>query len=445
MLAEALEAARSGTGSLVLVSGEAGIGKTSLVEAFINDVDVRTFWGACDDLITPRPLDPFHDIARQSGGELATLLESDVPPNTLFTAVLDEFDRGPGPTVVVLEDAHWADAATLDMIRFIGRRIDRVQAVLIVTSREDEIEPEHGLRFVVGDLPASAVHRMPLAPLSPAAVAALAGTRAKDVYEITGGNPFFVSELIGGAEALVPVTVRDAVLARVARVSRAARRVIDLVSIVPSRTELTVLHGLLGEVTDELEECERRGILVVGEQAVWFRHELARQAVEESLPAARRRALNRDVLSKKKEGAADPAVLVHHAEQAGDIDMLMEAAPAAARRAAAGGVAAGGDHAFPESASPSRPAQAGRAGGHPRRPRRFGVSGQSGRRRSRIPPTLFGHPPGDRGRRVGGTVAAVDLSGFMVVGAQGGCGSRRSGGDRGPGDTPSQPPLGHGL
>jgi predicted ATPase len=148
-------AATATGGSVVLVAGEAGIGKSALVTRFAerHQADARFLVGACDPLLTPRALGPLHDLGRQTGGRLAALLAAGSSREQLFAALLDELDRGPGPQVVVVEDAHWADEATLDLLVFLGRRIERTRALLIVTYRDDELAVDHPLRAVVAGCP----------------------------------------------------------------------------------------------------------------------------------------------------------------------------------------------------------------------------------------------------------------------------------------------------
>src|SRR5688572_19770515 len=109
-------------GCIALVSGEAGIGKTSLVESFCTDTRARVLWGACDALFTPRPLGPLLDMARQTQGLLRELARTGAERERLFNALLDELSRQ-SPTVAVFEDVHWADEATLDLLKFIARRV----------------------------------------------------------------------------------------------------------------------------------------------------------------------------------------------------------------------------------------------------------------------------------------------------------------------------------
>ncbi len=135
-----LAEARDGHGRLVLVGGEAGIGKTSLVRAFCDrhGGDARFLWGACDALRTPRPLGPLLDIAREAGGELAELVAAEPSRHRLFGGFLDLLDTGDRPVVAVVEDAHWADEATLDLLVFVGRRVGGTSAMVVVTYRDDE-------------------------------------------------------------------------------------------------------------------------------------------------------------------------------------------------------------------------------------------------------------------------------------------------------------------
>ncbi len=325
-------------GRIALVAGEAGIGKSALVKGFAerHAGRVRFLLGACDPLLTPRALGPLHDIARQAGGRLASLLAGGSPREELFAAFLDELDRR---QVVVVEDAHWADEATLDLLVFLGRRMDRTRALLIVTYRDDELGVEHPLWTVVSRLPRDAVRRLRPEPLSEAAVAELAGRAgrpATGLHALTGGNPLLLTEVLAAGDAGVPLTVRDLVLARFGGLSAAAQKVVRLVAVVPARAELWLLEEALRPRASAVEAGVAAGLLVADPEAVGFRHELLRRAVEGSLPAMARRELNRRVLSAlagRRE--VDVARLVHHARESGDADAIVRYAPEAARQAAA--------------------------------------------------------------------------------------------------------------
>jgi DNA-binding CsgD family transcriptional regulator/tetratricopeptide (TPR) repeat protein len=330
-------------GRAVLVSGEAGIGKTSLVEQFTEQRrnEARVLWGACDALFTPRPLGPLHDIAQQTSGALQRLLEAESQRAAIFSAFLDELQSGTQPAIAVIEDVHWADEATLDLLKFLGRRIERIPAMLIVTYRDDEVGADHPLRSVLGDLPRKAVNRLRLRPLSEDSVklmAERAGRRDENLYAVTGGNPFFVTEALASKGEGVPVTVRDAVLARAARLSPAARAALELVSVVPARAEKWLLEETINGAASSLDECLNAGMLRLEGETLAFRHELARLAIEDSISALRRQSLHKEVLkalSARGPEQVELPRLVHHAAQAGDEAAILQFAPLAARQAAA--------------------------------------------------------------------------------------------------------------
>jgi DNA-binding CsgD family transcriptional regulator/tetratricopeptide (TPR) repeat protein len=341
-LQDALRAVRrTGRGQAILLAGEAGIGKTALADAFRAGIgSTRVLSGACEALHTPRALGPLVDIAGQTRGPLARLVEAGALPGDLSATLLDELRRRP-PTVVVIEDLHWADEATLDLVRLLVRRLSAVPALALLTYRHDELDRRHPLRILLGELPSAAVTRLVLRPLSAAAVAALAGPGGMDagrLHERTGGNPFYVTEALAAGTASVPDSVRDAVLARVARLSRPARALLEAVAVVPQRTELWLLEALADGGLAALEDCLASGMLRSEAGAVGFRHEIARVAIEETLPPDRLLALNRRALAalvSAPDGPADPARVAHHAEAAGDREAILRHAPLAAARAAA--------------------------------------------------------------------------------------------------------------
>jgi DNA-binding CsgD family transcriptional regulator/tetratricopeptide (TPR) repeat protein len=325
-LREAAGAAKAGRGSVALVTGEAGIGKTSVVRAFTADLGTRVLAGACDDLLTPRPLGPLRDAA--AGTPLAEALDGET--ERIFDAVLAELRT---PTVLVVEDLHWADDATLDVLGYLARRVATLPAMLLLTFRDDEAP----LRWL-GTLAAAPVRRLPLAPLSPAAVAALARDAgrdsADDLHELTGGNPFYVTEMLhldGG----VPVSVAEVVLARTARLTPATRAALEQLAVMPGSTEYDLAERLLGSL-DVVAEAEGNGLLEARPDGLAFRHELTRRAVYEHLPELRRRTLHGTVLAALAKDS-NPARLVHHAVGADDASAVLTYAPRAGREAAVAG------------------------------------------------------------------------------------------------------------
>ena len=337
----ALDEAAAGAGRVVLVAGEAGVGKSSLLGEVprAHGGGRRFLVGACDPLLTPRALGPFHDIARQAGGPLADGFRGDARREDLVAALLDELGASP-PRVLVVEDVHWADEGTLDLLALLGRRVGMTSGTLVATLRPDQAGDR--LRATLGELPASVVRRVDLAPLGAESVAALArhaGRDAGGLHALTGGNPFYVTEVLASGGGEVPGSVRDAVLARANRLSPAARRVLEIVSVVPGRAETWLAEEVLGEDPgDPADECLAAGMLELDGAALRFRHEIARSSVEEELSPMRRRELDARVLTAlRARPGIDRARVVHHARRAGDADAVLAAAPAAARAAGAAG------------------------------------------------------------------------------------------------------------
>ena len=343
-LTAAYDDAVAGTGRLVLVAGEAGIGKTALVRRLCDELGqaAGTLRGGCDPLDTPRPLGPLVELAVAAPRRLAETIEAGGDAHDIATALLGS-ERG-APLVVVLEDVHWADEATLDVLRVLGRRIDAARTLVIATYRDDELDRSHPLRLVLGELAtAPAVERIALEPLSADAVRELASGHPVDVAaldRLTGGNPFFVTEVLGAGGATIPETVRDAVLARVAQLGPSATTVVEAVAIAPPSLDASLTLAVCGEAADAVDECLASGVLQAQDGAIAFRHELARVAVEESLSPTHRLALHRAVLLALADTGGAPldlARLAHHAECAGDGEAVLRYAPKAAAQAARAG------------------------------------------------------------------------------------------------------------
>jgi len=324
-------------GRVVLVSGEAGIGKTSLLKAWCAAGDRRVLWGSCDALRTPRPLGPLHDMARQAGGQLAASMAAGHPRQAMFGAFLDELTAR--PAVAVVDDAHWADEATLDLLVYAVRRISLTASLLAVAYRENEAGPGHPLLRVLGAVAAdTSVLRLRLPALSAPAVAALvagAGLAApqridaEELHARTGGNPFFVTEVLADPAPAVPATVRDAVLARAAALSPAERDALEAVAIFPGGVAVSLAGASRGAV----DACVRAGMLTADGTRLAFRHELARLAIAASIPPGRKTTLHEAALRALTGMSAEPAQLAYHAEEAGDAAAVLRFAPEAARRA----------------------------------------------------------------------------------------------------------------
>jgi DNA-binding CsgD family transcriptional regulator len=333
--------AAAGDGTLLFVEGEAGIGKTSLLQTFCDQQkDAPVHWGGCDSLHPPRPFGPLYEIAAGLNDELQRALSSGAERMQVFGAFLGGVSK---PTLVVLENLHWADEATLDFLRYIGRRIDRTHTLLLGSFRSDEVGPTHPLRLVLGDLSTCGARRLTLQPLSFAAVKHLIGPRNIDaaaLHEATGGNPFFVTEVLATEGAGVPPTIRDAVWTRAARLGASARAVLDAAAVAGSRVERWLLQDLTAAESGAVEECLAGGVLCAQDTVFTFRHELAREAVLEAITPARLLSLHRLVLQALQTQASsthDTARLAHHAEGAASDVAVLEFASDAARDAAAKG------------------------------------------------------------------------------------------------------------
>lgn len=285
-----------GKSSVVLVEGEAGSGKTSVVRSGTRAVE--SWWGWCDPLATPRPLGPLLDLAPVAG------LTVGKDPFEAYDALLGALRDRATPVAVVLEDLHWADDATLTMLQFLGRRLEGCRALVVATYRGDEVGP--ALQRVLGDLArlGERVHRVGVGPLSPAAVAVLtegSGLDPVEVMEVTKGNPFFVTEVMAGGGGITE-TVADAVLARVHALPEDTRELLELVSVEPGGLEVQAVP----------HSDRANGLLVEIGKRITFRHELARRAVYDNLPFARRRQLHARILDGLA-ASTDLARKAHHA------------------------------------------------------------------------------------------------------------------------------------
>ncbi|GAA4677272.1 AAA family ATPase [Pseudonocardia yuanmonensis] len=337
-LRTALADAGRGEGRVVLVGGEAGIGKTSLVRAFAGEATasgtVRVLRGSCDHLLTARELGPFHDVARLARTDLAGALAAG-SADEVRDLLLAEL--AVPTTLLVIEDVHWADEATADTLAFLARRVETLPAVLVLTCRDDEVLPGSPLRRLLALVRPPAGIRLALNPLSARAVSALAGESGLGLrlHALTKGNPFFVTELLAAEVEGVPASVRDVVLERVATLPERTRSLLDLLAVVPGRMDRALLDAVHPDWARDAEPAERRGIVRLGDAGLDFRHDLSRMAVADVLPGARRLGLGAAVLAALlAQEPRDEARILHHAVLCGDAEAVAAHGPGAARRAA---------------------------------------------------------------------------------------------------------------
>lgn len=327
-------------GACLLISGEAGIGKTSLLSWLRDQAPKGVRWlsGACEPWLLPVPLGPLLDFSDALPPSLSHAIRSGAPLRDLLAGLLDMLRDTRQPTVMVIDDVHWADSATLDLLRFIGRRLDDKRALLILSYREEALAADHALRGVLASLPRDRTQRVDLQPLSRSAVEAWAQRTGHDdaagVWRVTAGNPLFVAELLHGQAGELPSTVRDAVLSRASALSAGARELLDWVCIAPAGLELPLLRCAQPTVIQWLPQALTSGLLQADGDSLAFRHDLARQAVEAALAPDRRRQLHAALLDALEGIPATALRHVHHAQQAGRPDAVARWAPRAAADAA---------------------------------------------------------------------------------------------------------------
>ncbi|SPM29657.1 ATP-, maltotriose-and DNA-dependent transcriptional regulator MalT, partial [Mycobacterium terramassiliense] len=350
-LAALTRAARRGRGQAVLLRGEAGVGKTAAIARFTAglDAELRVLRGWCDPLAAPRPLGPLLDALAGVGLAAARALDEAIESGdtgALYRRLLTVLRDG-HRWVWVIEDAHWADGATLDLLRFLARRIDSLPLLLLVSYRDDQLDRQHPLSVALGDIATcAAVSRLALEPLSRDAVAVLAagsGVNADQLYQLTGGNPFYATEVLAaGPQALqhnaLPRSITEAVCGRLGRLSAAARETAHAVAICGPRVHAELLHKVCPAAGAGLAECLDAGVLLTDCDVIGFRHELARLATLDQVPNHERTALHTRALAALAEPPIDPntfAALAFHAHEVGDGTAVIRYGVAGAQRAAA--------------------------------------------------------------------------------------------------------------
>jgi DNA-binding CsgD family transcriptional regulator len=328
-----------------LVCAEAGIVKTELVKNFCKKQgsDCHIYQGACDDLFTPRPLAPLYDVLWQVNRERWPVPPSSEERSVLFASFFRELSTKKGKLLIVFEDIHWADEGTLDFIKFFVRRIDQLPCLFILTYRDDEIYSRHPLRNVIGNLPADSFTRMTLAPLSKTAVVELAkqkGYSGEDVYNISGGNPFYVNEILASYSPGVPENIKDSILAVYERQEEGTKNAWEIFSIIPEGVEVDRFARIRSAFNEEMTHCFAINVLTVQNEKVIFKHELYRRTIEESLLPFKRVELNKKMLELFLDIFIEKGEIeriLHYAKHANERELVVKYSPAAAAKAAARG------------------------------------------------------------------------------------------------------------
>ncbi|HEX7903979.1 MAG TPA: AAA family ATPase [Chitinophagaceae bacterium] len=336
------ESIAEGEGHCVLLSGEAGIGKTSLIKAFCQEKknECKIYHGTCDALFTPRPLAPIYDIIWQIRGDNNF---DTTDSSVLFSQLFREIEIQQRTTLIVIEDIHWADEATLDFIKFLARRINRLRCLFLLTYRDNEILDNHPLRNVLGQLPPDSFTRLPLAPLSKQAVEKMAkerGYKGEDVFSVSGGNPFYVTEILASYSPGVPDNIKDSILSVYHQQEKGTKNAWEICSIIPEGLEINRFAKIKSSWDEGMDHCFALKIIVVKNDKVIFKHELYRRTIEGSLSPFKRIELNKRMLdlfldSFEEEGEIER--IVHYAKNANENELVVKYSPIAARQAASVG------------------------------------------------------------------------------------------------------------
>src|SRR6185295_18463085 len=313
-----------GEGRCILLIGEAGIGKTSLVKNFSarKKKMCKTYVGTCDALFTPRPLSPLYDILLQMQGDIPKNIVNINDRVGLFTGFLHQLENQKETTLIVIEDIHWADEATMDFIKFFARRIAKFHCLFILTCRDTEIDNHHPLRNVLGQVPPDSFARLQLTPLSRYIVEKMAiekGYKGEDVYSISGGNPFYVNEILASYNVGVPDNIKDSILSSYNRLDEKTKQVWQILAVLPTGLETKFLEKMEPSYAAAIHSGIGLKILIQKENLIFFKHELYRRTIEASLSPILRIGLNKKILELFQENFEQNGEIeriIHHAKNA---------------------------------------------------------------------------------------------------------------------------------
>jgi ATP/maltotriose-dependent transcriptional regulator MalT len=336
------ESVTEGEGHCILLSGEAGIGKTSLIKSFHKEKkdSCKIYQGTCDALFTPRPLAPIYDIIWQIQNDTQEKELQNVDRSLLFNQLFNGLEQQKKPVIIIIEDIHWADEATLDFIKFFARRISRIHCLFILSYRDNEILDNHPLRNVLGQLPSDSLTRLQLQPLSRHAVEKMAeerGYKGEDVFSISGGNPFYVTEILASYSPGVPENIKDAILSVYHKQGQGTKNAWEICSVIPEGLEINRFGKIKSSWDEGMDHCFALQIVIIKKNRVVFKHELYRRTIEGSLSPFKRIALNKtmlDLFLDSFEAEGEIERIVHYAKNANENKLVVKYAPIAARQAA---------------------------------------------------------------------------------------------------------------
>ena len=334
MLVELLDVARRGRGSAVVVLGDPGIGKTKLAETLAAEAEglgLRVAWGRCPDSEAP-PFWPWRQI-------LGTLLQAESPlPGgsgqrvVLFASVAEALEQSlrEAPALMILEDVHWADPSSLELVQFLASLLPGMGAVMLLTSRSERAELSRESAWTLASLP-PAVVRLPLSGLArePTGrlVAQVLGRPAPEgvvaeIHDRTAGNPFFVTEVARlhrsggeGAAVAVPLGVFQVVSRRLARLAPEIAELL-VTAAVAGEFDVALLSHATGWpeewVVEGLGEGLKTGLLVQAGGGWSFEHALVRDTVYERLQPDEVASLHRRIAAGLEATGGGPAALATH-------------------------------------------------------------------------------------------------------------------------------------
>jgi len=326
--------AAEGRGRIAFVVGEAGIGKTSVLRAAQErfGATIRTIWTACEDISSAEAFTVLRELPDISGSLIDTATGGG-SRLALFRDTLDQLVQV--PTVLFIEDLHWADDGSIDFIRYAGRRIEELPLLVVISSRNDEQVARGRLVRAAGDLAPSARSRFDLDRLSSVAVGQLAAAQGQigsRVHQVTDGNPLLVTELLANSGSRSH-TIDDLVADRASNLSPEARAFLEFCSVIPRRVSIEQIEAS-GATDEHIQACIEGGLLLPDGDGLAFRHELTRHAIEDGLTPLRKRQLHADELERLDRVGASAARRLHHAIASANRERIVELAPVAAEQAA---------------------------------------------------------------------------------------------------------------